>query len=122
MKKLKLKAIVLSEFSGEINGCPVNNQDVYYSVRNILEYIENNNTKLTKWSDFISDLIEAFNTLKANDLDGDYDYIYEKLLEASSSIETISDLTDMLNNIVEADGYSEFETIYDRVQNNYYVS
>ena len=122
MKELKLKANIISKFEGEINGCPVKNEDVYYSVQNILEYIIINHIKLTKWSDFISDLIEAFNTLKTNDLDGDYDYIYEKLLGASSSIETISDLTDMLNNIVEADGYSEFETIYDRVQNNYYVS
>ena len=122
MKELELKAIILSEFRGEINGCPVNNEDVYYSVRNILEYIEDNHIKLTKWSDFISDLIEAFDILKRNDIEGDFNYIYEKLLGASSSIDTINDITDMLNNIVEADEYSEFETMYDRVKNNYYTS
>lgn len=122
MKELKLKAIVLSEFKGEINGCPVNNEDVYYSVRNILEYIEGNHIKLTKWSDFISDLIEAFDILKRNDIKDDFNYIYEKLLGASSSIDTINDLTDMLYNITEVDGYSEFDTVYDRVKNNYYTS
>lgn len=122
MKELKLKAIVLSEFKGEINGCPINNEDVYYSVQNILEYIIMNHIKLTRWSDFISDLIEAFDILKRNDIEGDFNYIYEKLLGASSSIDTINDITDMLNNIVKTDGYSEFETMYDRVKNNYYVS
>lgn len=122
MKELKLKAIVLSEFKGEINGCPINNEDVYYSVRNILEYIENNYIKLTKWSDFIMDLIEAFETLSANNLDGDFEYVYERLLGVCSDIETINDLTDMLNNITEIDGYSEFDTVYDRMKNNYYVS
>lgn len=122
MKELELKAIVLSEFRGEINGYPVNNEDVYYSVQNILEYIIMNHIKLTKWSDFISDLIEAFDILKRNDIEGDFNYIYEKLLGASSSIETIDDLTDMLYNITEVDGYSEFDTVYDRVKNDYYVS
>ena len=122
MKELKLKAIVLSEFKGEINGCPVNNEDAYYSVRNILECIEGNHIKLTKWSDFISDLIEAFDILKRNDIKDDFNYIYEKLLGASSSIDTINDLTDMLYNITEVDGYSEFDTVYDRVKNNYYTS
>lgn len=122
MKELKLKAIVLSEFKGEINGCPVNNEDVYYSVRNIPEYIEGNHIKLTKQSDFISDLIEAFDILKRNDIKDDFNYIYEKLLGAGSSIDTINDLTDMLYNITEVDGYSEFDTVYDRVKNNYYTS
>lgn len=122
MKELKLKAIVLSEFKGEINGYPVNNEDVYYSVRNILEYIESNHIKLTKWSDFISDMIEAFETLNLNNLDGDFEYVYERLLGVCSDIETIDDLTDMLNKITEVDGYSEFDTIYDRVKNDYYVS
>lgn len=122
MKELELKAIILSEFRGEINGCPVKNEDVYYSVQNILEYIIMNHIKLTKWSDFISDLIEVFDILKRNDIEGDFNYIYEKLLGASSSIDTINDITDMLNNIVEADEYSEFETMYDRVKNNYYTS
>ena len=122
MKELELKASILSEFKGEINGCPVNNEDVYYSVRNILECIEGNHIKLTKWSNFISDLIEAFKTLSTNNLDGDFEYVYEKLLGVCSSIDTINDITDMLNNIVEADEYSEFETMYDRVKNNYYTS
>lgn len=122
MKELELKAIVSSEFKGEINGCPVNNKDVYYSVRNILEYIEGNHIKLTKWSNFISDLIEAFKTLNTNNLDGDFEYVYEKLLGVCSGIETIDDLTDMLYNITEVDGYSEFDTVYDRVKNDYYTS
>lgn len=120
--ELELKAIVLSEFRGEINGCPVNNEDVYYSVQNILEYIIMNHIKLTRWSDFISDLIEAFDILKRNDIEGDFNYIYEKLLGASSSIDTINNITDMLNNITEVDGYSEFDTVYDRIKNDYYIS
>ena len=122
MKELKLNAIVLSEFRGEINGCPVNNEDVYYSVQNILEYIESNHIKLTKWSDFISDMIEAFNILNTNNIDGEFEYVYEKLLGICSGIETIDDLTDILYNITEVDGYSEFDTVYDRVKNNYYTS
>lgn len=122
MKELELKAIILSAFKGEINGCPINNEDVYYSVRNILEYIEDNHIKLTKWSNFISDLIEAFKTLSANNLDGDFEYVYEKLLGVCSGIETIDDLTDMLYNITEVDGYSEFDKVYDRVKNDYYIS
>lgn len=122
MKELELKAIVLSEFKGEINGCPVNNEDVYYSVQNILEYIEGNHIKLTKWSNFISDLIEAFKTLSTNNLDGDFEYVYEKLLGVCSGIETIDDLTDILYNITEVDGYSEFDKVYDRVKNDYYIS
>jgi len=122
MKELKLKAIVLSEFKGEINGCPVSNEDVYYSVRNILEYIEGNHIKITKWSDFINDLIEAFKALNANNLDGEFEYVYEKLLGVCSGIETIDDLTDMLYNITEVDSYSEFDKVYDRVKNDYYVS
>lgn len=67
-------------------------------------------------------MIEAFKTLSANNLDGDFEYVYEKLLGVCSGIETIDDLTDMLYNITEVDGYSEFDTVYDRVKNNYYVS
>lgn len=52
MKELELKAIVLSEFKGEINGCPVKNEDVYYSVQNILEYIIMNH--ILSWIDAIT--------------------------------------------------------------------
>ena len=67
-------------------------------------------------------MIEAFDILKRNDIKDDFNYIYEKLLGAGSSIDTINDLTDMLYNITEVDGYSEFDTVYDRVKNNYYTS
>lgn len=119
MKKLKLKAIVLSEFSGEINGCPVNNQNVYYSVRNILEYIESNNTKLTKWSDFITDLVEAFEALNGHP---DFDYVYDKLIATVANKKDIDALTKTLEQISYVECYLEFDKIYDRLNNNYYIS
>lgn len=119
MKKLKLKAIVLSEFSDEINGCLVNNQDVYYSVRNILEYIESNNTKLTKWSDFITDLVEAFEALNG---DPDFDYVYDKLIATVANKKDIDALTKTLEQISYVECYLEFDKIYDRLNNNYYIS
>lgn len=119
MKKLKLKAVILSEFSGEINGCPVNNEDAYYSVRNILEYIESNNTKLTKWSDFIEDLIETFEALGRHP---DFDYVYEKLIATVANKKDIDALTKTLEQISYVKCYSEFDTMYSRLKNNYYTS
>lgn len=119
MKKLKLKAVVLSEFSGEINGCPVNNEDAYYSVRNILEYIESNNTKLTKWSDFIEDLIETFEALGGHP---DFDYVYDKLIATVANKKDIDALTKTLEQISYVECYVEFDKMYSRLKNNYYTS
>lgn len=48
MSKLELNMKVVSKFKGEINGITVSNEDVYYTLLDLLEYLTPENIPLTK--------------------------------------------------------------------------
>ena len=122
MKELKLKAIVLSEFEGEINGHTVNNEDVYYTVQNILEFAVITQLPFTKWQDFIADLIKAFEDLKSSGINDDYNYAESKIIEASAEMTNLDSLKNAFAHLVEVQYYPEFKDIYNKLKNNYYTS
>lgn len=128
MSKLELNMKVVSKFKGEINGITVSNEDVYYTLLDLLEYLTPENIPLTKWSDFISDLIKAFEDLKSSAITdsssyvNDYTYVESLLTKSVINITNIEELTDAINDIVETEGYTEFEDIYNKLKDGYYTS
>ena len=122
MKELKLKAIVLSEFKGEINSHIMTNEDVYYTVQNILEFVVITQLPFTKWQDFIADLIKAFEDLKSSGINDDYNYAESKVIEASAEITNVDSLKNAFAHLVEVQHYPEFKDIYNKLKNNYYTS
>lgn len=49
MNRLELNTNIVTNFKGEINGCTVTNEDVYYTVQNILEFAVITQLPFTKW-------------------------------------------------------------------------
>lgn len=128
MNKLELNMKVISKFKGEINGITVSNEDVYYTVLDLLEYLIPENIPFTKWSDFIANLIKAFENLKSSAITdsgnyvNDYTYVESILTKSVINVTDIDELTDAINDIVETDGYTEFEDIYNKLKDGYYTS
>lgn len=128
MSKLELNMKVVSKFKGEINGITVSNEDVYYTVLDLLEYLTPENIPFTKWSDFIANLIKAFENLKSSAITdsgnyvNDYTYVESLLTKSVINVTDIDELTDAINDIVETDGYTEFEDIYNKLKEGYYTS
>lgn len=122
MNKLELNTNIITNFKAEINGCTVNNEDVYYTVQNILEFAVITQLPFTKWSDFIADLITTFEELKSSDINDDYNYAESKVIEAYAEMTTIDSIKEAFAHLVEVQCYPEFREIYNRLKNNYYTS
>ena len=122
MNKLKLNTNIITNFEGEINSHIVTNEDVYYTVQNILEFVVITQLPFTKWSDFIADLITAFEELKSLDINDDYNYAESKIIEASAEMTNLDSLKNAFTYLVEVQYYPEFKDIYDKLKNNYYTS
>lgn len=128
MNKLEVNTKIISHFKGEINGQTVNNEDVYYTVSELLEYLTYDNIPFTQWKDFISDLIQAFENLKSSTITdngnyiNDYTYIEYILLKDFMRSTNIDELKATISDIVENEGYNEFEDLYNRLESNYYTS
>lgn len=122
MNRLELNTNIITNFEGEINGHTVNNEDVYYTVQNLLEYAVITQLPFTKWSDFIADLITAFEELKSLGINDDYNYAESKIIEASAEMTNLDSLKNAFAHLVEVQYYPEFKDIYDKLKNNYYTS
>lgn len=122
MNKLELNTKIISNFEGEINSHIVTNEDVYYTVQNILEFAVITQLPFTKWQDFIADLIKAFEDLKSSDINDDYNYAESKVIEASAEMTNLDLLKTAFAHLVEIQCYPEFKEIYNRLKNNYYTS
>lgn len=122
MNRLELNANIVTNFKGEINGCTVTNEDVYYTVQNILEFAVITQLPFTKWQDFIADLIKAFEDLKSSGINDDYNYAESKVIEASAEMTNLDSLKNAFAHLVEVQYYPEFKDIYDKLKNNYYTS
>lgn len=120
--KLELNTKIISNFKAEINGCIVNNEDAYYTVYDILEYIINTDIPFTKYQDFVADLITAFENLKEYGTNKEYTYIESVLKDITVKLTNIDELTDTLSHIVKDEIYSEFKEFYTRLWTNYYIS
>lgn len=120
--KLELNTKIISNFKAEINGCIVNNEDVYYTVSDILEYIINTDIPFTKYKDFVADLITAFENLKEYGTNKEYAYIETVLKDVTIKLTNIDELTDTLSHLVKDEIYSEFKEFYTRLWTNYYIS
>lgn len=122
MNKLELNANIITNFKGEINGCIVNNEDVYYTVQNLLEYIVVTQIPFTRYSDFITDLIKAFEGLKTSGINDDYNYAESKMIEASAEMTNLDSIKKAFEYLVEVEHYPEFKELYNRLKNDYYTS
>lgn len=122
MNRLELNTNIITNFEGEINSHIVTNEDVYYTVQNILEFIVITQLPFTKWQDFIADLITAFEELKSLGINDDYNYAESKIIEASAEMTNLDSLKNAFAHLVEVQYYPEFKDIYDKLKNNYYTS
>ena len=122
MNRLELNTNIITNFEGEINGHTVNNEDVYYTVQNILEFAVITQLPFTKWQDFIADLIKAFEDLKSSGINDDFNYAESKIIEASAEMTNLDSLKNAFAHLVEVQYYPEFKDIYDKLKNNYYTS
>ena len=122
MNRLELNTNIITNFEGEINGHTVNNEDVYYTVQNILEFAVITQLPFTKWQDFIADLIKAFEDLKSSGINDDYNYAESKIIEASAEMTNLDSLKNAFAHLVEVQYYPEFKDIYNKLKNNYYTS
>ena len=120
--KLELNTKIISKFKAEINGCIVNNEDVYYTVSNILEYIIQTDIPFTKYKDFVTDLIETLENLKDYGNNKEYAHVESVLNNITMEMENIDELTDTIDNLANKEIYTEFKDIYDKLKNNYYTS
>ena len=126
MEELKPNAKIISDFKGEINGCIVDDKDVYYTVLNILdhlfEFISIKNIHLTKSQDLTSDLIEAFTELKQYRADDRYKYLESNVIDIIEETTTLEELATELNDFVENECYIVFYGVCDRLNEGYYTS
>lgn len=128
MNKLEVNPKIISNFKGKINGEDVYDEDVYYTVSALLEYLTHNNIPFTKWNEFIADLIQAFEDLKESAITNsstyvnDYTYIESILLKDFMESTNIDELTATISNIVETEEYTEFADLYNKLDSNYYTS
>lgn len=122
MNRLELNTNIVTNFKGEINGCTVTNEDVYYTMQNILEFAVITQIPFTKWQDFTADLIKAFEDLKSSGINDDYNYAESKVIEASAEMASLDSLKETFAHLVEVQYYPEFKKIYNRLKDNYYTS
>ena len=122
MNRLELNANIITNFKGEINGYTVTNEDVYYTVQNILEFAVITQLPFTKWQDFIVDLIKAFEDLKSSGINDDYNYAESKIIEVSAEMASLDSLKEAFTHLVEVQYYPEFKEIHNRLKDNYYIS
>lgn len=122
MNRLELNTNIITNFEGEINSHIVTNEDVYYTVQNILEFVVITKLPFTKWQDFIADLIKAFEDLKSSGINDDYNYAESKIIEASAEMTNLDSLKNAFAHLVEVQYYPEFKDIYNKLKNNYYTS
>ena len=122
MNRLELTTNIITNFEGKINSHIVTNEDVYYTVQNILEFVVITQLPFTKWQDFIADLITAFEELKSLGINDDYNYAESKIIEASAEMTNLDSLKNAFAHLVEVQYYPEFKKIYNRLKDNYYTS
>ena len=122
MNRLELNTNIITNFEGEINSHIVTNEDVYYTVQNILEFVVITQLPFTKWQDFIADLITAFEGLKSLGINDDYNYAESKIIEASAEMTNLDSLKNAFAHLVEVQYYPEFKKISNRLKDNYYTS
>ena len=122
MNRLELNTNIITNFEGEINSHIVTNEDVYYAVQNILEFVVITQLPFTKWQDFIADLIKAFEDLKSSGINDDYNYAESKIIEASAKMTDIDSLKEAFAHLVDVQYYPEFKEIHNRLKDNYYTS
>ena len=126
MNKLKVESKIISKFKGEINYQTVNNEDVYYTVSDILYYLTYMNIPFTRWENFIADLIKAFEELKSSAITvddiNDYTYVESLIRRHLIKVTSIDELTNIISDIVENEEYTEFKHLYSKLKNGYYTS
>lgn len=128
MNKLEVNTKIISHFKGKINGEDVYDEDVYYTISELLKYLTYDNIPFTKWDEFIADLIQAFEDLKESAITdsstyvNDYTYIESILIKDFIRSTNIDEITATISDIVENEGYTEFGDLYDKLDSNYYTS
>lgn len=120
--KLELNTKIISNFKAEINGCIVNHEDVYYTVSDILEYIINTDIPFTKYQEFVADLIETLEILKEYGVNKEYAHVESVLNDITIEMQNIDELTDTIGNLVNKEIYYEFNDLYNKLKNNYYMA
>lgn len=127
MNNLEIRADIVTNFQGLINGHIVDVSAVYHTVTKLLNKLANDltDTIFTKQDDFISDLINTFTEIYDNCLDNEshdaYIHAENVLTNTDNIITSLDDLSDIIYNIVEDYEYTEFDTFLNRLDSNYYT-
>ena len=143
MNNLKLNSKIISNFHGVINGNNINNEPVYNAMVVIIRLLRNtlDELNITKPDELIYDLIEAFkafyNIYNAKeaytknalgiytivDVPDYFIYIRNKFInKLLTKKTTLKDLSEILYYTTKIDGHREFNTLYERLKSDFYIS
>lgn len=121
---LKLKTKVKPIFRGYINDHEVTNEKVYNTVISLLKAIERNRHDLhiTYPDRLIEDLIYTMKFLHEECGTNDLKYVKRILLPKLETINNLSDLTPVMNDLVGYRGFCELTRLHNSLLNNLYTS
>lgn len=145
MNNLKLNAKIIGNFHSVINGNNINNEPVYNAIVVIIRLLRNklDEPNITKPDELIYDLIEAFEAFYNNEIytakeaytndklsiytikdTPDYFiYIRNKFINRLLTKKTtLKDLSEVLYYATKIDGHREFNTLYERLKSDFYIS
>lgn len=122
MNELKPDAKIISKFKGEINGHAVDNEQVYYSIIDVLDAMSNKDFTFTKPHEFISDLITTFTELDRRYDNDRYTYLEINIIDIIDEATTLEELTNNLADFIGNEYCPQLYIIYDNLKDSYYTS
>lgn len=124
MNDWKLNTKVKSKFIGYINNHEISYKNVYYSAIKLLTAIQDNKQDLciTRPAFLINDIIYVLTSLHTEGGPNDLKYIEKILLPKLQTINYLSDLIPVLEDLVGPKGFHELTRLRDSLTENLYTS
>ena len=124
MNDLKLNTKVKNKFIGYINNHEISYKNVYYSAIKLLTAIQNNKQDLciTRPAFLINDIIYVLTSLHTKGDPNDLKYIKKILLPKLQTINYLSDLIPVLEDLIGPKGFHELTRLRDSLTENLYTS
>lgn len=124
MNDLKLNTKVKSKFIGYINNHEISYKNVYYSAIKLLIAIQDNKQDLciTRPAFLINDIIYILTSLHTEGGPNDLKYIEKILLPKLQTINYLSDLIPVLEDLIGPKEFHELTRLRDSLTENLYTS
>lgn len=121
---LKLKTKVKPIFKGYINGNLIKNETVYNTVVSLLKAIERNShdLEITRPEILICDITYTMNLLYKDGCTNDLKYVKRILLPKFETINSMSNLTPIMEDLVGYRGFCELTRLRNALMDNLYTS